>query len=283
MAKVINDFSLGMTDFSSLEQLPDLAIVNEHIGMVLNIGPYRNNFIQVGQPYRFVEGRTLMVTGGTADFELNLEQQHLEKGCIVLLMPETMMELLSCSDDFSLLGIIYKEDIPVTRNIVLGATQGEWREMLRLINSLWDIVHHTPFRRETVRQLIAAIISNIQDINRIEEERHPAAKQSRQEQLFRQFKKLINEYCTTERTIPFYAGRLAITPHYLSTLVSSVSGHSVMYWINRATILQAKVLLRNKDNMIYEIADLLHFPNQSAFGSFFKRETGMTPGEYRNE
>jgi len=33
--------------------------------------------------------------------------------------------------------------------------------------------------------------------------------------------------------------------------------------------------------MMYEIADRLHFPNPSFFSKFFKRETGMTPAEYR--
>ena len=71
---ILNDFSLRTTDFSSLENLKDLAFVNEYFGMILNIGPYRDNFIRVGQPYRFVEGRILWVTGGSADFELTLEE-----------------------------------------------------------------------------------------------------------------------------------------------------------------------------------------------------------------
>ena len=31
----------------------------------------------------------------------------------------------------------------------------------------------------------------------------------------------------------------------------------------------------------YEIADRLHFANPPAFNNFFKRETGLTPMEYR--
>ena len=54
-----------------------------------------------------------------------------------------------------------------------------------------------------------------------------------------------------------------------------------MYWINRATILHAKVLLKDEKLMASEIADRLNFPSPSAFGMFFKRETSMTPGEYR--
>ena len=284
MANILNEFSLSGTDFSSIENAPQLAIVNEHFGMILGAGPYRENFIKVGQPYRFPEGRILMVTDGTATCEFNLETYHIEKGDIVLLMPETVMELQECSEDFNFIGIIYKEHLSATKNILLHATPKEWQETLRLVTALWDIAHHNPFRTETVRLLISTIIHNIQDIDRIEEQQQQPGKQlTRQELLFQQFKRLVNEHCARERAIPFYAERLAITPHYLSTLVSKVSGHSVMYWINRATVLQAKVMLKDKKLMASEIADRLNFPSPSAFGMFFKRETGMTPGEYRDK
>ena len=55
-----------------------------------------------------------------------------------------------------------------------------------------------------------------------------------------------------------------------------------MHWINRATLLQATVLLKSGDLQISEIADRLNFPSQTAFGYFFKRETGMTPTQYRS-
>ena len=55
-----------------------------------------------------------------------------------------------------------------------------------------------------------------------------------------------------------------------------------MYWINRATLLRAKLLLRTGDLLTYEIAERLHFANPPAFNAFFKRETGLTPKEYRH-
>lgn len=280
-AGILNDFSLQTTDFSSLENLPDLAFVNEYFGMLLNIGPYRDNFIMVGQPYRFVEGRILWVTEGSADFELTLEEYHIEKGDIILLTPESIMELKSCSDDYTMMGIIYKENIPVSKNLIIHAAENDWHETVRLANILWDIARHTPFRRETVSHIVSAIISDIQDINRAEQELVPKNRKSRQELVFSKFKRLVNEHCCQHRTIPFYANELALTPHYLSSLIAKISGQSVMYWINRATLIQAKVLLKNKDMLVSEVADRLNFPSQSAFGYFFKRGTGMTPSEYQ--
>lgn len=278
---VLNDFSLQTTDFSSIEHLTDLAFVNGHIAMLLDIGAYRKNFVKAGQPYRLVEGRILWVTKGSADIELTLDEHHIKKGDIILLAPETIMELKACSDDYSMIGVMYKECFPVNENIIIHADEEDWRETLRLADILWDIIRREPFRQETVSHLLAAIISDIQNINRAEREKRPAKRKNRQEATFSLFKKLVNENCCRYRTIPFYADKLALTPHYLSSLVAKVSGRSVMYWINRAALIQAKVMLKNGDMPINEIAFRLNFPSQSAFGTFFKRETGMSPSEYQ--
>lgn len=280
-AGILNDFSLQTTDFSSLDNLPDLAFVNEHIAMLLDIGTYRDNFVKVGTLYRLVDGRILWVTKGCADIELTLDEYHIKKGDIILLAPETIMELKSCSDDYSMIGVMYKENIPINNNIIIHPGDSDWHETMRLANILWDVARRTPFRRDTVNHIVSAIISDIQDINRAEQELAPKKRMTRQELVFSKFKKLVNEHCCRHRTIPFYADELNLTPHYLSSLIARVSGRSVMHWINRATLLQAKVLLRDRDMRVGEVADRLNFPTSSAFGYFFKRETGMTPSEYR--
>lgn len=279
---VLSEFSLQTTDFSSLESLPDLAVINEHFGMVLNVGPYRHNFINVEQPYRFVEGRILWVTGGNADIELNLEKYHMEKGDILQIAPESIIELKRHSEDYTMVGIICKQSLAMDKDIIhIHAKPEDWQETLNLAKVLWNTARRSPFRLETVSLLVAAIASEIRHINRMEQELHPVKRKSRGEEIFCRFKKLVNDNCCLRRNIPFYADKLALTPHYLSTLIVKVSGRSVMYWINRATLIQAKVLLKNEDLLIYEIAERLNFPSQSAFGLFFKRETGMSPGEYR--
>lgn len=46
---------------------------------------------------------------------------------------------------------------------------------------------------------------------------------------------------------------------------------------------EAKVCLRNPDLSVQQVAELLGFSDQSAFGKFFKRECGMSPVQYRKE
>lgn len=283
MTNILSDFSLQTTDFSSIEQLPDMAIKNEHFAMNLSVGALRDNFVKIGQPYRLPEGRILWVTSGEAQFEMTLEEHTMSKGDIVLLAPETIIELKSCTADYNMIGVIFKENIPVAHNLILHPDDKDRQETLRMAGILWDTARRLPFRHDTVKHLLSAVISDIQAIDRAERESQPSRRMSRQEQIFSRFKKLVNDNCATHRTVPFYADKLALTPHYLSSVISKVSGQSVMYWINRATILQAKVLLKNKDMLVYEVAERLNFPSQSAFGLYFKRETGISPGEYQRQ
>jgi AraC-like DNA-binding protein len=54
-----------------------------------------------------------------------------------------------------------------------------------------------------------------------------------------------------------------------------------MQWIHRHIIQQAKLQLKYSDLPVWQIAESLNFPNHSFFSKFFKRETGMTPNEFR--
>ena len=65
------------------------------------------------------------------------------------------------------------------------------------------------------------------------------------------------------------------------SVIREVSGQTVMQWIHRHIIQQAKLQLKYSDLPVWQIAESLNFPNPSFFSKFFKRETGMTPNEFR--
>jgi len=100
--------------------------------------------------------------------------------------------------------------------------------------------------------------------------------------LFERFLELVTEHHNSQRSMTFYADKLCITPKYLSKIVKDTSGISAPQWIDQYVILEAKQLLKNSDLCIKEISDELSFPNPSFFFKFFKRNTGLTPNQYRN-
>ncbi|MEG1760188.1 MAG: AraC family transcriptional regulator [Alistipes sp.] len=106
---------------------------------------------------------------------------------------------------------------------------------------------------------------------------------SRAEEYFKQFMQLLNDHYKSERTVGFYAQQMCVSPKYLTTLIKRISGKSVSEWVDNFVTLEAKTLLKYSDMSIQEIAYHLNFPTQSFFGSYFKRNTGFSPSQYKAE
>ena len=83
------------------------------------------------------------------------------------------------------------------------------------------------------------------------------------------------------RSLSFYANKLNTTSKYLSEVVKKQTGKTAGEWIEHTVILEAKVLLQNRELGIAQVSDLLNFSDQSVFGKFFKTHTGISPLEYR--
>ncbi|MCB0458901.1 MAG: AraC family transcriptional regulator, partial [Flavobacteriaceae bacterium] len=60
-----------------------------------------------------------------------------------------------------------------------------------------------------------------------------------------------------------------------------VSGKSTSQLINEIVVMEAKIMLDNPKLTISQIAQELQFSNQSFFGKFFKKNTGISPSNYR--
>ncbi len=68
---------------------------------------------------------------------------------------------------------------------------------------------------------------------------------------------------------------------HLSTTVNKITGKTVTDIIAKLVITDAEAKLKSTDLTIQEIAYSLNFPDISFFGKYFKRYTGMSPKQYR--
>lgn len=281
--KTINPFSMDNIDINELSKQQERIMMADDVVVAINGHLQHTRFLEKEKIYQIVEPRLVLGMDGQADICLNLQDYHLEKGCLLLLPSDTILEIKNVSDDARVVALVFREGINLTDEIVLNASPAEFSRILRMIYLTWDILQLQPYRRKTIQNLLQSIISDIQYIKDIADESEKHDQSTRTQDVFMQFKRLVHKYCFSERSIPFYASQLHVTPHHLSAIIRKASGHSVMYWINRATIQEAKLLLKTNNAMGYEIADQLHFSSASAFSKFFKRETGMTPKMYQED
>ena len=68
---------------------------------------------------------------------------------------------------------------------------------------------------------------------------------------------------------------------YINRLFKNKTGKSIGDYINYYRIDKAKVLLKDSDLTIEELALSLGFSNKKYFYVLFKKITAMTPNEYR--
>ncbi|MBN2221774.1 MAG: AraC family transcriptional regulator [Vallitaleaceae bacterium] len=73
-----------------------------------------------------------------------------------------------------------------------------------------------------------------------------------------------------------------MTSAYLSKLYKQETGNTILYAINRVRIDASKQLLTETSMSIHDISEKVGYLYSNAFIRFFKNQTGMTPGQYKN-
>jgi AraC-like DNA-binding protein len=93
-------------------------------------------------------------------------------------------------------------------------------------------------------------------------------------------------YLDSQLTLPQLASAIATTPHYLSQAINGHLGKNFFDFVNEYRIEEAKrrigAVEKGRMNVLAIALDS-GFSSKSAFYTAFKRHTGMTPGEYKQQ
>ena len=104
---------------------------------------------------------------------------------------------------------------------------------------------------------------------------------SRAEKICGHFLALVELHCREQHRVEWYAGQMCLAPKYLSNVLKQTLDMSPNAGIDQALLRQAKSLLSSTSLSVQQISDCLGFCNQSHFGAFFKRKTGVSPLAFR--
>lgn len=273
----------------------EYRFVTSDFGFVNSFSQLGSSLFKIDQPYRIKEGRIILPLRGSARISVNLIEYDISSPyTLIVIPPGSIVQLVKLAPDYDFQMIVPTNNfiqlpraeelldnyLSNRQNVLVSLTEKEREQIASYFSLIWNTLQETTFRREVIQHLLNALLYTIGYI-RNNSQVDTCSQLSRQEELFHRFIALVNEYCITERTVGFYADRLCLTPRYLNTIIRQTSQQTVMDWINQAVILEAKVLLKHSNLLIYQISDKLSFPNSSFFCKFFKKMSGSTPHEYR--
>ncbi len=229
---------------------------------------------------------------GELNLKINLEVHNVKSPALVTIMPGQIVEPLDITDQIEIYTIALSKrfidmvNIPgwqqqymaIYKNPIHHLSDQELRALYIFYTMLYGAASNTenPFRLQVIENLLRVFyyggVSSL-----------PHSKESTMSKnpVVQRFTELVQEHYAKERLISFYADKLCITPKYLSKLVKENTGLAASDWIERHVILDARAMLQSSDMTIQQIAAALNFPNQSFFGKYFKRATGLSPKQYR--
>lgn len=282
------------SDFQKVKQWPDNGFIEDDIVVVDNIkespiptGPRRMNFILIGLCLR-----------GKAQYTIDTREQIVKPGDIIILTDRQVMDNYLASPDIEGQCIILStkffyeimRDMSDLSSLLLFAkshpvvslTQKEVNVFIDYFQFIKRKIdeQQNHFRKQLVGSLLLAMLYDLSNVI-LRMQQMPQHKQTRAEAIFTNFIQLVEKNFSQERRVGWYAEQLCITPKYLSECVKQISKRSPNEWIDNYVVLEIRVQLKNTNKSIKEIAEDLHFPNQSFLGKFFKEHMGMSPSAYK--
>ena len=133
-----------------------------------------------------------------------------------------------------------------------------------------------------IRHLLSALFIMIES-ERKKSEPEKQSLQKTQNITFKNFLKILEDNFRRPEGVDFYAEKLFMSSRNLNLICQSILQQSVSEIIETRKLIEAKNLLISSDKSISEIGFELGYNEKSYFTSVFKKKSGQTPTEFREE
>ena len=278
-----------------IAEIREKSFISRELGMIHGDPSVFLMVLKQSQPpFSIDDYRLGVLVRGEIHASINLVERHLSAGTLVFLGPGSILSPISFSEDIEIFGIALFADFPMpfatgqmpmafngqVRDFQIQAEKHDIGTAHHIMDTIWHTIHQPDYNRQTVSSLVAALMHHYDGLYRQHTELLEAS-QSREQTIFDRFIYLVNQYATCEHHIRFYAEKMCLTERYLGTVIRQASGTTAKEWIDRALVAHIKIELKHSDKSIAQISEELNFPNPAFFSKYFKRETGIPPGEYR--
>ncbi len=136
-----------------------------------------------------------------------------------------------------------------------------------------------PISRDELSEVLDEIVAK---------QRKEAAKEASSEKdgeyrdvIYRVFSYIEEHFSEEDLGLTKVAEHIGLSPNHLSTVFKEETGQSFTRYLTDYRINEAKKMLDGSKKRSSEIAELVGYPDPHYFSSVFKKQTGLTPSQYR--
>ncbi|WP_300790534.1 AraC family transcriptional regulator [uncultured Bacteroides sp.] len=252
----------------------------------------------VNYPMKLSFTIAILIVSGGINVKINLEDFEAREGDAITvfkgnigefcsMLPDTRMAVIAFSDDF--FNVVKNIDMAlfiqqhIYTNPVLHLDRGFIDEALDIYRRMKSKLAETDnfFREGALHGYTQVLMYNAYNyFTKMKNNVEDTSEYNRNQEIYKHFMKAVQKNYMQERSITYYADLLCISPKYLSQVIKNVTGRLAGEWIRDYVILEAKALLKSNKYTVQQVCDMLNFANQSFFGKYFKKRTGMSPKAY---
>lgn len=295
---VMRDFNL--LDINDVQYYNDGVVYQGEIGVFV-LSDTKDNYLLKNNAFYINAFSYIMIIEGYADISVNGEKYLLTSDTLAILSPLHLIRFAEVSKVFRcLLFCINKKFVDkigyfdFRKRILTGVNMinspilninGNDKKLLvecvMNISGNMKRVDHM-FLLELVQNSL--IMFYIELDNLISNEIVDGDKtylNSRKSKVLQDFMTLLLDNFKEEHNVAFYANELNITTQYLTKIVKNITGKTINDFIYEFIYNEAKSLLKSTNMSVQQIANILHFSDQSSFNKFFKRKSGLSPTLFR--
>ncbi|MBP1168032.1 AraC-like DNA-binding protein [Chryseobacterium sp. PvR013] len=260
-----------------------------------------NYIIQPNIPYRADYFCIFMIQKGDVTFRLDDKSYEVSKGDIVFCPMLETFWVDEISEDYNAkyiffsLNFISDAGFNYKSNNVLKSLSSDPTHIIRNepdvyrklnfhldeLQVLNDKEKDNYYFNEMIWHHFSLVIYEIDNYFKKTEKLHVVT--NREDELTTSFFKLVQEHFKEEHNVQFYADKLFISRKYLTKVINKTVFKSPRDIIHQVLAVEARLLLRNPNLNVNEVASQLSFSDQASFSKFFKKHTGRSPLEYRKD
>ena len=246
------------------------------------------------QPHRIYFFALLIVTKGIGKHQIDLKEYDLRAGT-VLKIAKGQVHAFQTNPNYQGYLILFTEEFVINYFS---------KSSFKLISHLYNYYLSSPiaFDKTNSKKLIGDltaelshenafaqnnIIAAILDLYLLKLERASTAKaiqfkESKGQDSFMQFKKLVENDYTKTRNVKDYADKMFVTTKYLNKVVKAFTINTAKAFIDEYVVLEAKREIVSTQKSLKEIAYSMGFDEVTNFTKFFKKHSYTTPKAFRN-